>query len=292
MQANDINDRGEIVGFARDSAGRELAVEWIHGQAIELATLGGPNGEGEHINNRGQIVGWTTRADDVNRRIAVMWDRGRVEEIGSPSDDVFPDGLYLNERGQVAGTFAPTSGSAHPFFWERGHFVDLGTLGGALASATGLNDWGEVIGRAELTPEPHGFVWRRHGRVEDVGSLGGGFASPTAINDLGFIAGDSATTDLLDHGFLWWNGWRRDITPDVHGYVRVAAINNRNEIAGNYIALQSFVWSGGRLTKLPDLGGPVEVYDINDDGVIVGRASDAVRSNAALWVPGRCAALP
>ena len=113
-------------------------------------------------------------------------------------------------------------------------------------------------------------------------------------HDLGFVAGDSATADAHDHAFLWWNGWRADLTPDARSYVRVAGLSLRDEVAGNYgdgAAQRSFVWSAGSFTQLPDLGGTVEVYDINDAGVIVGRAADGNRMSAAMWVPGPCNAV-
>lgn len=256
---------------------------------IDLGTLGGANAAAQRLNNRGQILGWSTRAGDEVARYLVRWDHGRIEEIGSPTQNILAEDVYLNDRGQIAGAFAPTPDGVHPFLWECGRFIDLGTLGGPTAVPTGLNSWGEVIGRSFTdSMDQHGFIWR-HGHLQDIGTLGGGFSSADAINDLGFVAGDSSTAALVDHGFLWWNRSITDITPRVTGSaVRAVAINLRNEVALN-IALQSFVWSDGRLRQLPDLGGPVEVYDMNDEGVIVGRASDGVVSNAAIWVPEHCA---
>ena len=103
-EADDINDCGDVVGFSRDASDRVRAVLWAGGAMIDLGTLGGPNAAATRINERGQILGWATRSDDPYRRYAVLWDHGRIEEIGAPNaDDV--DASLLNI---VARSPAPT----------------------------------------------------------------------------------------------------------------------------------------------------------------------------------------
>jgi uncharacterized membrane protein len=61
--------------------------------------------------------------------------------------DAFPS--FINERGQIAGIsyveFNPPANpdvcdshpiTTHPFFWDQGRMIDIGTLGGTCAGAT------------------------------------------------------------------------------------------------------------------------------------------------------------
>jgi probable HAF family extracellular repeat protein len=41
----------------------------------------------------------------------------------------------INERGQIVGNSETTTGERHPFLWEEGTMIDLGTLGGPQNSA-------------------------------------------------------------------------------------------------------------------------------------------------------------
>ena len=77
---------------------------------------------------------------------------------------------FVNESGQVAGisftnsTPNSTTGSPtlDPFLWENGKMKDLGTLGGTLGFANGINNSGDVIGQSNLAGTPR--ITRSSGR--------------------------------------------------------------------------------------------------------------------------------
>jgi probable HAF family extracellular repeat protein len=70
--------------------------------------------------------------------------------------------------------------------------VDLGTLGGATATAQAINNRGQVTGySATANGDIHAFLWEK-GLMIDLGTLRGNYSDAYAINDLGQVAGQSA----------------------------------------------------------------------------------------------------
>ena len=155
---------------------------WKDGEVQALPTLGGglswPGAGSLSINDRGQTVGasMNTSPDPDgfgtalifpgvvvpgNHWHAVLWQNGTVQDLGTLGDGLDSDALFVNERGQVAGNAYTDSvptvygiPTVHPFLWDNGQMVDLGSLGGVLAYATGLNEKGHVVGQSTLTGDP------------------------------------------------------------------------------------------------------------------------------------------
>jgi len=78
------------------------------------------------------------------------------------------------------------------------------TLGGARASAFGINDKGQIVGTAFLANgNYHAFLWSRGSHIQDLGTLGGPTSRANAINAAGQVVGWA--DDALDnsHPFLW-----------------------------------------------------------------------------------------
>lgn len=153
--------------------------------------------------------------------------------------------------------------------WKSGSIYNLGTLGGNESGATGVNDWGDVVGGALTTnsePYPlrapyfdvfifgygttsHAFWWR-DGVMHDLQTLGGPDSMAFFVNDWGQIAGASdvdfsMNTSQLEnpggptvHPFLWQNGKMRDLMADAPSdlfggtYGIVSSLNNLGQITG------------------------------------------------------------
>jgi probable HAF family extracellular repeat protein len=63
--------------------------------------------------------------------------------------------------------------------------TDIGTLGGPQASATAINNAGQVVGSAQTSPDAsHGFIYQ-NGKMTDLGLN----IYPEAISNNGVIAG-------------------------------------------------------------------------------------------------------
>ena len=66
----------------------------------------------------------------------------------------------MNERGQAVGTAFVSGTNHHAFVWERGLMTDLGTLGGAVSTPTGIDEQGPITGTAELANgRSHAVLW-------------------------------------------------------------------------------------------------------------------------------------
>lgn len=222
--ATSVNSRAQVVGWAetsvRDptcSAPQVLqfrAVMWeprkqrngriqrtelrpLHGDSTSAAT---------GINERGQVVGISGECDDAvgdrSATHAVLWENGRVIDIGDLGGEFWHTPMDINDRGGAVGFGNPPGvvGGAlrpHAFLWtRRGGIEDLGTLpGDSTSQAFAINIRGEVVGRscAGVLARCRGVIWR-DGVINDLNDLVGNFPdSLTAardISDEGAITGN------------------------------------------------------------------------------------------------------
>jgi probable HAF family extracellular repeat protein len=162
--ATAINDAGEAVGIsgscdvAVGAFSARHALLWVNGQPIKLPTLGGQ--------------GWNTPM--------AISDSGIIVGFSDTPGDV------------VGGVLTPNFQAA---LWSPGGIVNLHTLpGDALAEATGVNDFGQIVGTSfNASGAPRVFLWE-NGRIYDLNTL----VQPNAplyllesgdINDRGEITG-------------------------------------------------------------------------------------------------------
>jgi len=153
-------------------------------------------------------------------------------------------------------------------------------------TATGLNNWGEVVGSWAGEIGQHGFHWR-NGNLSDLNELvypNASYVEASGINDHHQIAGIYADPSFEGfRGFIldYDTGQVRDVAgPPGSVHVFANSINDRGVIRGaaydaegNY---RDFLNDHGNITVF---NGPFEPTGGNDFGVYAGR--DAGR--ATLW---------
>jgi probable HAF family extracellular repeat protein len=323
-QAFWISSQGLIVGMAQNGEVDPLlgiqslhAVAWKDGRIIELGSLGGNESLSQAVNERGQIVGIALNAipDPISligpvgtQMRAFLWENGVMQDLGTLGG---PDAWanYINDRGQVAGgSFAnsvinPATGrpTTHPFLWEHGEMMDLGTVGGSFANPEGINNQGEVVGEVTLPGDPgcngspdncefRAFVWERDS-LKDIGTLGGSQASALGVNDSGEVVGYAYNeNDQALLAFVWKKGVMTSLGASRGSDCSIArAINSRGQIVGPSFPCvgagseNATLWEKGSAIDLNTFVPPgVDLHLTGDDIYINDRgdiAGTAVRSN-------------
>jgi probable HAF family extracellular repeat protein len=229
---------------------------WKHGEMIDLGTLGGPDA--------------FVASGCVNQSLAV----GSSLTSATPEPDT---------------GFPPL----HPFVFERGKMIDLGSLGGTIGSAQCGNNRGQVIGQSFLAGNltVHPFLWER-GILKDLGTLGGDNGIPIWINDAGEVVGEADVAgSQTSHAFLWRRGVMTDLGT-LGDNSHATAINSKGQVVGAFYISgrtepplrHAFLWEkGGPMvdlnTLIPANSGLelVTAENINERGEIVG-----------VGVPARC----
>ncbi|MEU4765894.1 hypothetical protein AB0H12_21810 [Actinosynnema sp. NPDC023794] len=133
-----INEAGVVVGN-RDTK----ALRWAGDQVTVLSTSGGVANSPQAINERGDVVGWTTDASGTRR--ATLWRAGG----GSVTLNVpgRSEAVAVNDRGDVIG-WTGSAGSPRGFLWRDGKVVYLGSLGGTRSLPVALNERGTIVGES------------------------------------------------------------------------------------------------------------------------------------------------
>jgi len=156
-----VNAKGQVVGSSTLDGDvfttTAHAFLWTKkGGMIDLGTLGGSWSFAAAVNERGQVVGSSAIAGDAAAHSFSWTKEGGMVDLGTLGGaDSGASGL--NDEGQVVGTSdvldqgASASGvpiiPRHAFSWtEECGMTDLGTLGGTVSMAYGVNARGQVVG--------------------------------------------------------------------------------------------------------------------------------------------------
>jgi probable HAF family extracellular repeat protein len=249
-----------------------LPFRWQQGVMSPLPTFGGTNGAAVSINDFGQVTGVAEVTTTDPRCVApqthdfeaALWGpgKGEIQKLRPFPGDSVGIGLWINDKGQVAGQSGSCSNTILPplangpraVLWENGAVIDLGNLGGACMNgckSASLGAFGNtplyisnrslIVGLSSLAGEQtfHAFSWTKEtGKMQDLGTIPGDYASVAiGANDRGEVVGVSLDKNGTPRAFLRRNGIMIDLNTLLPAnspiYALVAQfINASGEIAG------------------------------------------------------------
>jgi uncharacterized membrane protein len=303
--AEDINDRGQIVGGALMAA-----FFWEKGVVTYLADLPRTSGDGHGsvahaINERGQVVGGSGSFESLKgagySRLPFLWENGKARNLARDENQNNYEAFDINDAGMVVGGFG-----SRGFTLFEGRRVVLGTLSkrpaGNWSRVRAVNNRGQFAGTttvdekgAESLPF-HAFLWvkgdknGKGGRMKDLGTLPGWRHSEAAdLNERGDVVGYAKRKGYLRstaevgnprRAVLWQGAGKIRALPSLPGAQqqesRAEAINNAGQIVGTSGG-RAVLWQNGRVLDL-------NAHIPKDSGWVL-NAATAVNNRG--WIAGR-----
>ncbi len=159
---------------------------WHKGRMIDLGNLGGTMSFGQCMNSRGEIIGQSNLAGDLETH-AFVWRNGTMKDLGTLGGPI-SEAIWMNDSGDIAGSADLTEPGIHDaVVWKHGRIKDLGTVDGdACSRGRAINSSGVVVGgSSDCSNFLHAFVWQEGGPMRDLNKLipaGTGLQLTNAIN--------------------------------------------------------------------------------------------------------------
>ena len=154
--------------------------------------------------------------------------------------------------------------------------TDLGTLGGADAEATAINDAGQIVGGSYTSRGVNKpFLWE-DGVMRDLGMPAGGtWGRASGLNSTGTVVVGNYATSVFKP-FIWRSGTGISTLPLPAGVVTGYAmgVNDAGSIVGSVDEISrshAVVWNNGVITDIhPLAGGASEAWSISSAGDVLG----------------------
>jgi probable HAF family extracellular repeat protein len=287
-------------GAVTDRAADHLIVVYTGYEVIDLGTLGGNTAVPVALNDKGQVVGYSTTASGEEH--AFVWENGSMRDLGVSSE--WSRAQTMTNSGIIAGVMGGGTGQA--FLWNNGVTTALGSAVNREIVVVGMTATRVLTTSGDSEHGPSSALWQ-NGAWQRLGGLSsGGHSIALAINTVGQVAGLSPVGQIASsyifHAFLWENGGMRDLgvladppcadSPTRNcGWSEAWDINNAGDVvgtSGGSLGSHAVLWPRGGMIRDLGLGRAVAV---NDAGEVAGDAGN-LNGNAFLWRQGNLTSLP
>lgn len=143
-----MNDKGQVVGSSLTGDGKTRAFVWKDGVMTKLPTLGGSNSEAYAINEHGVAVGMADLDDVQHIAHAVLYRKGRAEDLGVLGTGASSRANDVNNLDVVVGqSFTDGPRGLVPFIYSQGVLKQLPLPADAFdGAAWRINDAGWIVG--------------------------------------------------------------------------------------------------------------------------------------------------
>jgi probable HAF family extracellular repeat protein len=302
-----INNRGQVAGLAtvpapppsqpphkgKPNPFTDHAILFSNGRLRDLGDFGLYGAGAGEINGHGQII--VLANNEANSSLqSFLFTAGHIQALGSLGG-ALTYALGLNNFGLVVGWSSLSNGAERAFIYD-GQMHDLHL--GDNSEATGINDFGQIIGDIASAVGPSSAFLLTRGRMHFLPSLGGFATDARAINNFGHVVGSSWLPDNSTyHAILYIDGWTKDLgtlSGSSTGFSIANSINIEDEIVGISDPHETaFLYRRDHMVDinslLPTNSGWVlqQANGINDLGQIVGTGTHDGLSRAFLMTPIR-----
>jgi probable HAF family extracellular repeat protein len=201
--ANDINDRGHVVGtLSPQGIGEAYLWDATSGVTL-LGTLGGSWSIAYGVNVSDQVVGTSELADGTSH--AFLWAQGTMTDLGA-LDGIYSEGYAISDSGQVTGIYQGPSDETRVFRWTRSEgMVDAGpiypeAIDGITSLSTDVNTGGQIVGGVQPPGLPLHAAVRQptSGTWQELMTESPFESFALGVNSRGVIVGRVATSADLD----------------------------------------------------------------------------------------------
>jgi len=246
----------------------------------DMGTLGGSESFAHALNDRGQAVGVSRVAGDLDTH-KFLYFGGRMSDLFPLDSEHIQTGhpTDINDSGVIASGVI-SSGIYLPATMDtrNGTITVLPCLGGLTSlgfsgTATAINASGHVAGYCYVDGLNRRAIIYRDGFTTDLGSFGGDSAA-IDINDHGVATGFASDAVSGTATAFVYNGTMTPLFGNgTESYGR--AINNWGHVVGEHLTpngtFHGFLYKNGTVTDLGSSNSPDTVpFAINDDEQVVG----------------------
>jgi probable HAF family extracellular repeat protein len=216
----DINQNGQIVGWAENSQINNRAFLYDNGVMQDLGTLGGQSSEAYALNDSGVIVGTADTQNLSSTQHAFIYSHAQMVDIHALSPflarSLDSEARDINDSEQVVGfAYFPvaeptgTGARAQGYLYDHGVAIGLGTLGGDYSTAYAINNRSQVVGHSKTASgSTHAYLYDE-GVMTDLNSL----ISPTLGWELLFAQDINDSGQIVGYGLIGGQGHAFLLTP-------------------------------------------------------------------------------